>query len=183
MKSKLFNYFGALAMLMMLCGCVHAVEEQVQTAGFSEKADDKFDPIDSSDLAIEIVGKREKIAAPNQKICFKLVNNGKKSITIDEWHLNEMENFSVECQVWVPNTTDPDPDGWIEITERPEKLSHYYPLTLAPGNMALIDVPLNFLSTLVISPNAERRYFIRIKSALKSLNIESKVEAFIVRPE
>ena len=168
-----------LALCTLCCGCIRTEENAVQVAGFSDN-EKEFAKISGADLAISMVGSHDKIAAPNQSIRFKLVNNGTKSITIDEWHLNDIENFTVDCQAWLPGTTDPDPDSWIPLLDPPEKFSRHYPLTLDPGNMVLVDIPLDFLSMLVITPNGERRYFIRVTLALKSVTATGPVEVFTV---
>ena len=180
MKSSFCTCLVALSICTIFCGCIRTEESGVQVAGFTEN-NKEFAKISNSDLSLVMVGEHEKIAAPDQSVRFKLINNGTKSITIEEWHLNDIENFTVDCQAWLPGTREPDPDSWIPLIDAPEKFSRHYPLTLDPGNMVLVDIPLEFLSSLVISPNGERRYFIKATLSLQSVTVTSPVEVFTVR--
>ncbi len=167
-----------LAGVLSWTGCVRTEIEAKSRAGFS--GEEEVAQITDAQLKLELVGSREKIAAPGQTISYKLTNVGKKEVVLADWHLDDRENLILECQVWFPGTTAPEVDAWIPAYE-PEKRSARYPLTLAPDNSTIIEIPLDFLQSLVIGPNAERRYFVRAKLNLKSVTVSSEIAAFTVR--
>ena len=176
MKSILLT----LALLLIFSsGCVRTEIKSKRRSGNSNLAQ-TTEKIDASDLTLAVSGSKDKTNSPGQTISCTLTNHGKKTITLNDWRIHDLDNVILECQVWYPGTDAPDPDAWVAVHE-PAKVSAPYPLTLKPGNMMTVDVPVDFLASLVISENAERRYFVRAKLALDSVSVASQTEAFTVR--
>ncbi len=160
-------------------GCVRTEIKSKRRSGNSNLTHSS-EKIDVSTLSLAFSGSKDKTNALGQIIPCTLTNKGQKTVTLNDWRIHDLDNITLECQVWYPGTDAPDPDAWVPIHE-PAKISAPYPLTLKPGNMLTIDIPVDFLSSLVISENAERRYFIRAKLTLDSITVSTPVEAFTVR--
>ena len=176
--AKIAFQFLLLVALTTLVGCVRTEVEAKTRNGLS--GNEAVAPLQDAHMQLTLVGSREKLAAPGQTLTYKLVNVGKTEVVLADWHLSDQENLTVECQVWFPGATAPDPDAWLPVHE-PEIRSARYPLTLKPDNSVIIEVPLDFLQFLVIAPGVERRYFVRAKLNLTSLPLRSEVAAFTVR--
>ncbi len=164
---------------LLLAGCVSESVTAKQRAGLTMRR--SAAKIEHHDLKLSLVGKRDKVCDKGQNLTFKLQNNGADAITLIDWRLDAASNLRVECQVWFPGNDQPDENAWLTINEPPEGDARRYPLTLDPQNLITIDVPLEFVQRLRISPGAERRYFVRATVELDSVSVRSDVAAFTVR--
>ena len=81
----------------------------------------------------------------------------------------------MSIQPWLTGMKEPDPDGWIELSNELKKPVLHYPLTLMPGNKALVSKKLDFIENIKVSPGKFRRYFVKAKMNLKSVELQSKV--------
>lgn len=161
-------------------GCVHEIETEDQyLGGVLEQSE--YPPLKDAQLSLEIPGKREFIAGEPARIPFLLRNRGTKSVRIAEWYKNEPDNVTVYCQVWFPGAKEPDENLWIELEDERKEPALRYPLDLAPGNMTVVNKDLVFVENLVVSPGAERRYFLRGELNLQSVKLSSPVIAISVR--
>ena len=95
--------------------------------------------------------------------------------------MNEADNLQLECQVWLPGQKEPDPDRWLPLDMPVKEPELRYNLELFPGNEARIVRDLDFIGDLVITPGLERRYFIRARLNLTSVQAASPVGAFAVK--
>ncbi len=172
------KYFVAFLTVLLLAGCVSESVQTERRAGFANFQ--QAAKIGPHKLSLELVGKREKYCGKEEHLTFRLQNNGADPVTLVDWRLEEAANLRVECQIWYPGTSQPDENAWIIINEPPES-ARRYPLTLDPQNLITIDVPLEFVQSLCISPGAERRYFVRATLVLDSVTLSSDVAAFAVR--
>ncbi|MCQ2379013.1 MAG: hypothetical protein MJ016_07415 [Victivallaceae bacterium] len=174
-KILLLPIFG----LLLTTGCVREKIAPEMRSGIT--MDRKAQRIGDSSLTLQLVGSRDKIAGQKEHITFRLKNEGPAPVTLPDWRTEALDNLVVECQVWFPGTEIPDDALWLTISEPPETSPTRYPLTLDPENLVTIDVPLDFIESLRISPGAERRYFIRARLQLDSAEAASPVAAFTVR--
>ena len=77
--------------------------------------------------------------------------------------------------------TGPDDSGWIELSFDPKRPPIRYPLELMPGNRVFVTKELPFISKLAVSPGAERRFFIRARLNLTSVDVATETTSIIVR--
>ena len=164
---------------LLTSGCVREKIDPEMRSGVTMVK--KAQRIDTPSLTLQMVGSRDKFAGEKTHITFRLKNEGASPVTLPDWRGEALDNLVVECQVWFPGTEKPDDDLWLTVAEPPEKSPTRYPLTLDPENLVTIDVPLEFIEALRISPGAERRYFVRARLQLDSAAAESPVAAFTVR--
>jgi|GEM_PF-573173 len=177
---------AAIGVAAILAGCVEErVEKKPQRFVAGALPLPEYAPIPRCKLEINLEGSRELVAGTDGKLRFSIRNVDTVPIKISEWHVNEPENLILYCQSWFPNMKEPDPDAWIPIeyekTEAQNKEPDFrFPLELAPGNQVFIDRELRIVKLLKISPEGERRFFLKVKLNLKSVNVESPVFAVSV---
>ena len=169
--------------LLLLTGCSSAKDAKRHNPGYGEvAADHRFEPVKDAKLDLSFIGPKRMKAGQKQQVVFALKNVGRKTLRLEEWRMNEPDNLVMECQVWLPGQQEPDPDRWLPL-DRPVKQPELrYNLELHPGNQVRIMRDLDFVEDLVITPGAERRYFIRAKLNLTSVQAASPVGAFAVVP-
>lgn len=175
----LLLYAGVLS---ALAGCT--TEKQSQALSYGEKpAGYKFAKIKDAQVTLEFVGPKYLKAGSSGKVFFTLKNLGRKTLHIEEWRMNEADNLLIECQVWLPGQKEPDPDRWLSMDLPVKQPERRYDLNLYPGNEVRIEKKLDFVESLVVTPGAERRYFIRAALNLTSLRCASPVAALAVTAE
>ncbi len=169
------------AALMIVAGC--SSSPKIHTPGYGEKpADYKFEKIKNAKLELTFVGPKMQKAGSPGEVVFSLKNLGDKTVSIEEWRMNEGDNLKLECQVWIPGQTEPDPDRWLSLDLPVKQPELRYHLDLHPGNQARIVKKLDFVEALVITPGSERRYFIRASLNLTSVKCDSPVAALAILP-
>lgn len=180
MKHIFFFLLGAA--LIATAGCTSG-KSAIRTPGYGEKpADYKFEKIKDANVELVFVGPKTLKAGTPGQIFFALKNLGRKTVSIEEWRMNEQDNLKLECQIWLPGQTEPDPDRWLSLDLPVKQPELRYHLELYPGNQARVAKNLDFVEALVISPGAERRYFIRASLNLTSLKCYSPVAAIAITP-
>ena len=177
---------GSIIVIFMLMasvlenGCVKEVTEQKWQKGIAEMPE--YPPLVDYKLTLNLVSKRELIVGEGGRLMFALKNIDKKPIRLVEWYVNEAYNVQVYCQPWLPEMTGPDPNMWIPIRmEIDPKQTGRFPLDLMPDNEVQIEKELPFVDSLVVSPNGERRFFVKAELNLKSVRVESPLAAVAVR--
>lgn len=176
MKYLLLLFF---VLSLITAGCVREVRsKKLMTGTFSQNTDKR--PIRGNGLKLRVATERSFIAGQKAIITFILVNRGHEVVKIPEWFTHETDNLLVHCQIWLPNTDKPDEQSWIPLSFDFQQPVTHQTLELAPGAMVLISKELPFVEKLRISPNAERRYFVKGELTLKSLRLTSETVPIVI---
>ena len=175
------NIFWVLvsAVLLAFSGCIRTEVKSKRALGVDPQP--SYPKLTGYRLDLKQVSPRVMYCGDKGEITFSLRNAGKKSIRLDEWFSNEPDNIVVYCQPWLTGMTGPDDSGWIELSFDPKMPPVRYPLELMPGNLVFVTKELPFISKLAVSPGAERRFFIRAKLNLTSVDVETETTSIVVR--
>jgi hypothetical protein len=177
---------AAACVAALFCGCVQEkVEKKEQKFVAGSLPLPEYAPLERYKLAINLEGSRELVAGSNGTLRFSICNTDSVPVKIPEWYVNEPENIQLFCQSWFPEMEKPDENAWvpIEYEKTPEQLKQpdfRFPLELAPENRVYIDRDLRIVRVLKVSPGNERRFFVKAKLNLHSVNVESPVFAISV---
>ena len=176
---------SALAALLLICGCTSAKKEmpKYKVAMGIPEGTNKYKPVPTEHLNLRLISKSDVFAGEKTELVFALANKGVKEITIEEWYSNESDNMVILIQPWLTGMKKPDPSAWIELSFDLKKPGLHYPLTLRPGNQALVSKHLDFVEKIQVSPGKMRRYFVQGKMNLKSLNLSSDIYVIQVFPK
>lgn len=181
------HFLLALPAALLLAGCTSSNPEkempQYKMAMGVPDGKINYKPIPTKDLSFAMISKCDVNAGKKCELVFALSNKGMKEISIPEWYSNEPDNVIVSVQPWLPGMTQPDPENWTELSFDLKKPVLHYPLTLLPGNQALVSKSLDFIDKLAVSPGKMRRFFIRAKLNLKSAPLLSEVYVLQVFPK
>ena len=167
------------AALLALAGCVRTEVKAKRALGVAPQP--SYPKLTGYRLDLKQVSPRVMYCGSKGEITFSLRNAGRKSIRLDEWFSNEPDNIVVYCQPWLTGMTGPDDAGWVELSFDPKLPAVRYPLELMPGNRVFVTKELPFVSKLAVSPGAERRFFIRAKLNLTSVDVGTETTSIIVR--
>ena len=168
-----------LSALLSAAGCVRTEIKAKRALGVEPKA--SYPKLTGYRLELKLVSPRVMYCGSRGEVTFSLRNADKKSIRLDEWFSNEPDNVVVYCQPWLTGMTGPDDSGWIELSFDPKRPPIRYPLELMPGNRVFVTKELPFISKLAVSPGAERRFFIRARLNLTSVDVATETTSIIVR--
>lgn len=177
---------GAVLCAVVLTGCVQErIEGKEQKFVAGSLPLPEYAPLERYRLEINLEGNRELVAGSEGTLRFSIRNADTVPVRIPEWYVNEPENLQVFCQSWFPEMEGPDETLWvpIELEKSEEQLRQpdfRFPLELAPGNRVFIDRDLRIIRALNIAEGRERRFFVKVKLNLKSVNVESPVFAVSV---
>ncbi|MBO5791600.1 MAG: hypothetical protein J6S54_03925 [Lentisphaeria bacterium] len=180
MRNLLF-LLGLAAVL--LAGCAKQEVEYTKKWGFGFKDKVNYAKIKNAQLTLELSpGSRKFSAGAPGELVFILRNRGKSPVRIPEWYKFDPNNLSIQCQVWLPGTRKPDPDMWLDVSTPVKRPVWRYPVTIPPGGSHFVSSRLDFPVNLVVTPGTERRYFIKAKLNLKSLDVAAPVEYITIYP-
>lgn len=179
MNHKTIFMFAAAFLLLSAVGCVRTVSVPKSVAGVREK--EEYPRIADCKLELQMVGSHIFSAGEPATVSFRLKNLGSKSVRIEEWRVNDNDNLLVFCQLWTPDMSEPYPDAWIPLNGGIPERSRRSPLELYPGNLTTLSRELPFIEKLVVPEKKERRYFVKAKLNLQSVELESPVSAILVR--
>ena len=168
-----------LSALVVSAGCVSKEIKAKHALGVDPQKN--YPKLTGYRLEFKLVSPRVMYCGNKGEVTFSLRNVGKEPIRIDEWFSNETDNVVVYCQPWLTGMTGPDESGWIELAFDPKLPPVRYPLELLPDNRVFITKELPFVSKLSVSPGAERRFFIRAKLNLQSVDLATETNFIIVR--
>lgn len=143
----------------------------------------EFKPVPTRNLSLKMISKDTVYAGEKTTLIFALSNNGFREISIPEWYSCEQDNLIIMVQPWLTGMTDPDPEAWIELDFDMRRPVMHYPIKLLNGNKVLVDKELPFIEMLQVSPGKMRRYFVKAKTNLKSLQLESEIIRLKVLPK
>ena len=167
------------AALFATAGCVRTETKAKRALGVEPK--ESYPKLTGYQLDLKMVSPRVMYCGSKGEVTFSLRNAGKKAIRLDEWFSNEPDNIVVYCQPWLTGMTGPDDAGWVELSFDPKLPPVRYPLDLLPGNRVFVTKELPFVSKLAVSPGAERRFFIRARLNLSSVDVQTDTNFIIVR--
>lgn len=176
-------YPAILLTALFFCSCV--TEKPVKERMVLGVPEGKFRYKDVNPAPLELVMISKPVLRAGEKaeLIFSLKNNGSRAVDIQEWLRHEPDNIVISIQPWLTEMTQPDPERWIELSFDRRKPVFHYPLTLMPGNQAMIAKELPFIEKLRIAPRSERRFFVKAAMTLKSLKLSSKVFTIRVLPQ
>ncbi len=167
--------------VMMTAGCVKEVKQR-EELGVGVIAElPEYPQLARYKLSLKLVGDRTLTAGKPGRVTFSLRNIDDRPLRLVEWYANEPDNLLVYCQLWLPGTTEPDEGLWIPLSFDVKKPATRYPLEIVPGNNILVTKELPFIEKLAVSPDGERRYFIKAVLNLHSVSAESPVAAIAVQ--
>lgn len=178
--SHCFLLAAAGVVLMQTAGCVREVEKR-EELGVGVVAElPEYPQLARYKLSLQLVGSRTLTAGRPGRVTFSLRNTDDRPLRLVEWYANEPDNLLIYCQPWLPGTTEPDEGLWIPLSFDVKRPANRYPLEIVPGNNVLVTKELPFVEKLVVSPEGERRYFIKAVLNLHSVSAESPVAAIAV---
>lgn len=178
--SHCFLLAAAGIVLMQTAGCVREVEKR-EELGVGVVAElPEYPQLARYKLSLQLVGSRTLTAGRPGRVTFSLRNTDDRPLRLVEWYANEPDNLLIYCQPWLPGTTEPDEGLWIPLSFDVKRPATRYPLEIVPGNDVLVTKELPFVEKLVVSPEGERRYFIKAVLNLHSVSAESPVAAIAV---
>ena len=183
-----------------LSGCVRVEEEKREQRLMAGSLPlPEYAPIERYKLELDLEGRRDLVAGSAGVLHFSLTNTDTESVRIPEWYADEPKNILLFCQPWFEGMDDPNEDLWIPIEydwqqdltgeelkgaavryADPNAPDFRFPLELSPGNKVFIDRSLRIVKALKIPDDMERRFFIKARLNLKSVNVESPVFAVTV---
>ena len=176
-------YLLAASVLLFAAGCASEKVVVEKKLGFGFKDRGNYPKIKDHRLSLELSpGTRRFQAGVPGELTFLLRNTGSKTLSIPEWYKFDPNNLEVNCQIWLPGTTVPDPDMWLNISMPVKRPVWRYPLTIPAGETVFVSTRLDFPANLVISPGSERRYFIKARLNLKSVDVAAPVAYITILP-
>ena len=183
-----------------LSGCVR-VEEEAKEQKFMAGSLPlpEYAPIERYKLELNLEGRRDLVAGSPGVLHFSLTNADTQPVRIPEWYADEPKNIQLFCQPWFEGEKEPNEDLWIPIEydwqqdltgeELKSAMTRYadpnapdfrFPLELSPGNKVFINRSLRIVRALKVADDMARRFFIKARLNLKSVNVESPVFAVTV---
>ena len=179
------NFFTLLTAfaLVLLAGCTKQELEYTKKWGFGFKDKGNYPKLKNYNLTLELSpGTRRFPAGQPGELTFILCNKGKNAVRIPEWFKFDPNNLQIQCQIWLPGADAPEPGMWLDVSVPVKRPIWRYPVTLAPGEKIFVSMNLDFLSKLIVSPGSERRYFIKAKLNLKSVDVSAPVVYVTILP-
>lgn len=179
---KVFTLLAFFA-LALLAGCAKQEVEYTKKWGFGFKDKVNYPKLKNYNLTLELSpGTRRFAAGQPGELTFILSNKGKNPVRIPEWFKFDPNNLQVQCQIWLPGAENPEPGMWLDVSVPVKRPIWRYPVTLAPGEKIFVSTNLDFLSKLIVSPGSERRYFVKAKLNLKSVDVSAPVSYVTILP-
>ncbi len=169
----------AASAALLTCSCEQIKKEQVWSGGVPELPE--YPPLEHYRLTLQHEGGKTLPAGRPARLTFVLTNVDNKPVRIIEWYQNEPDNLRFFCQPWYPGSTEPDPEAWVELSGPVQQPALRYPLDLWPNNQVMISQDFTAAENMVVSPGAERRFFVKARLNLNSVDVESPVSAIAVQ--
>lgn len=135
----------------------------------------KYKPVRSDNLELKSLGKKVFRAGRPASLTFAVANNGFKKVMIPEWYSCESDNVGLFVQPMQPGVFEPDEKKWVQLTFDFKEPIMHYPITLLPGNQALVSKNLDFVEKMMLPPGEERMFFVRAELTLESVKLSSKI--------
>ena len=182
MRTRMMLMWLAAAVAVGVAGCTSVEEGRKSKRAMGILPQENYAKLTDYKLELRTDGRKILRVGEGGEVTFALRNVDKKNIRIVEWFSNESDNIIVYCQPWLTGMTEPDEQGWTELSFDVRRPPIRYPLELMPGNQVLVTKELPFVDKMAISPGAERRFFLKAKLNLQSVSVVSPVSVLIVRP-
>lgn len=141
----------------------------------------KYRPLHDYKLKLEATSRRVFTTGKDAELVFVLRNLDRKPVHLEDWHVAQADNIRLYIQNWFPEMKGPDEKAWIDLNAEPASPDLRYPLDLLPGNQAIISKSLPFVRDLTVSPNAERRYFVKAELTLETVQVATPVFGIAVQ--
>ena len=108
--------------LLILAGCSSTPEvPKMKMAMGVPDGTVEYKAVPTANLRLDLLSSPDLYAGQKTELVFALSNNGRKTISIPEWYSNETDNVTVSIQPWLTGMKEPDPDGWIELSNELKK--------------------------------------------------------------
>ena len=172
---KNIQLLAIFSLFLTLCGCVTEEGPKMKMALGIPDGKVEYQKISSRNLSLKMISKNTVYAGEKTSLIFALSNDGHREIAIPEWYSFEQDNLIIMIQPWMTGMTEPDPDAWIPLDFDMHQPIMHFPLKLLPGNKVMVDKELPIVAMLQVSPGKMRRYFVKAKTNLSSLDLESEV--------
>lgn len=172
-KAVLFLIFTVIAVWFAGCAQTEKTVPRQRMAMGVPHGKISYKPISSEGLELRRFGKTVFRAGRPAVLTFALANNGYRKVRIAEWFSHESDNIGLFIQAAAPGAVEPDESKWIRLTFDFKKPIMHYPISLMPGNQALISKKLDIVESLMIPPGQERCFFVRAELTLESLKLSS----------
>ena len=172
------NLFAAVALLsIFVCGCARtekAAPRQRMAMGVPH-GKVEYKPVSAEGLELRCFGKTTFQAGRPATLTFALSNQGYRKVRIPEWYSNESDNIGLFIQPVASQLDEPKENKWVRLTFDFKKPILHYPITLMPGNQALVSKELDIVEKMMIPPGEERLFLVKAELTLDSLNLSSRV--------
>ncbi len=178
MKKTIFCSAVAAAMLIPVAGCVRELEKDNTLKEVKNTA--PVTPVKNARLSLVFLGPKEFKAGQAAKISIALRNDGRNTVRLPDWRVDEAANVKLYCQPWLPGTDAPDENLWLSLEGESAPGSRRFNMDLYPGNQAVVHRELAFVKDLVISAGAQRRYFFKAELNLESAKASTDVYSVII---
>ncbi|MBS1370940.1 MAG: hypothetical protein HPZ91_13390 [Lentisphaeria bacterium] len=188
------RWIPMIAAACMLAGCVQKVEEKEQKFVAGSLPLPEYAPVGRYRLELNLEGRRDLVAGSPGRLHFSLTNTDTQPVRIPEWYADEPINIQLFCQPWFEGMEDPHEDLWVpieydwqqDLTDEekkavapryadPDAPDFRFPLELSPGNKVFINRSLRIVKAMKVADDMERRFFVKARLNLKSVEVESPV--------
>ena len=181
MRSKMFRatlLFGLGISFLVLNGCVR-VKEGKQFDEFKTRTPERktYPKLYNYKLKLELLTARRRFyAGEDVTLTYRLTNEGKKSLRLNEWYMNEADNIRLYYRPYQPGLKTFIRRDWLVMEPNYKKPIRHFELVLGVKNMVLIDKKVPFIKAAGADhPSVKRgRYYIMAELTLNSVNVRSK---------
>jgi len=176
-KKRIFNVKQILSLLSALlisatfCSCV----ETRSGVFYIDDRRETFPKVENAHIKLEPFGPHDFACGVKPVMQFRVTNVGKEQLRVEEWFNTEERNLVIYYQDWLPDMKKPDPQLWMMVKPSIPKYPRRAPLDINPGTSLVIKAPLPFLENLQVSKGHERRFFVKAKLNLQSVDAETPV--------
>lgn len=185
------------ATLLLACGC-----GTTETEAAKNKPKLAFSPRKSyaklTDYKVEFsLLKHDFKAGEPATLIVGMKNVGSTPIRMEDWRIKNADNIKLFIQNWPPGAEKPvetewitykgdrgevQMPAWVSVNEPIDPENDWrYPQELLPGNMVLIEKPLDFVRMVKVKQGYERRYFVKVETNLQSIEAKSGILGISVR--
>lgn len=169
--------------LVDLCGGRGGGPDRLRAGGREQGAEvragslplPEYAPLERYKLGINLEGDREYVAGGDSTLHFTITNLDTEPVRIPEWYMNEPDNLLLYCQPWFPGQEEPDENLWVPIEIETKKPDFRFPLGALPGEQGVHRPRPAHPARPEADAGGERRFFIKVKLNLKSVDVESPV--------
>jgi hypothetical protein len=174
-KIRLLFILSTLSIVLLLSGCVRTTKnKEVKTRAPQRKA---YAKLHNYNLKLELLTARRRFyAGEDVKLTYRLKNNGKKSLRLNEWYINEPDNIRLYYMQYKAKLTNFNSKDWILIEPDYKQPTTRFELVISPENMILVDKQLPFVKEAgEDNPSVKRgKYYLIAELTLNSVDVRSE---------